>query len=191
MDVLAGMLQRIVVGSQFRYHWRCQKDGIFQLAFADDLMLFCRGDLPSVQVLKHGLSVFQQFSGLVPNLKKSHVFFSGVEPSTKALISACLGFLEGKLPMRYLEGEDRRARNFQDGLQPEIQEKISILNMDDYYEMVDRALLIEKSDGDIQRKRARLSGTRPNLSNWQGGRNLNTGVYVTLTCLDLEVVSFH
>ncbi|KAK2977903.1 hypothetical protein RJ640_001862, partial [Escallonia rubra] len=74
-----------------------------------------------------------------------------------------------------VEGEDRRARNFQDGLQPEIQEKISILNMDDYYEMVDRALLIEKSDGDIQRKRARLSGTRPNLSNWQGGRNLNTG----------------
>ncbi|KAK2977741.1 hypothetical protein RJ640_029102 [Escallonia rubra] len=41
--------------------------------------------------------------------------------------------------------------------------------------MADRALLIEKSDGDIQRKRARLSGTRPNLSNWQGGRNLNTG----------------
>ncbi|KAK2983705.1 hypothetical protein RJ640_001448 [Escallonia rubra] len=40
--------------------------------------------------------------------------------------------------------------------------------------MVDRALLIEKSDGDIQRKRARLSGTRPNLTNWQGGRNLNS-----------------
>ncbi|KAK2995846.1 hypothetical protein RJ640_015806, partial [Escallonia rubra] len=74
-----------------------------------------------------------------------------------------------------VEGEDRRARNFQDGLQPEIQGKISILNMDDYYEMVGRALLIEKSDGDIQRKRARLTGTRPNLSNWQGGRNLNTG----------------
>ncbi|KAK2980525.1 hypothetical protein RJ640_027084 [Escallonia rubra] len=70
------MLQRIVVGSQFRYHWRCQKDGIFQLAFADDLMLFCRGDLPSVQVLKHGLSVFQQFSGLVPNPNKSHIYIA-------------------------------------------------------------------------------------------------------------------
>ncbi|KAK2969471.1 hypothetical protein RJ640_022185 [Escallonia rubra] len=74
-----------------------------------------------------------------------------------------------------VEGEDRRAKKFQDGLKPEIQEKTSILNIDDYYEMVERALLTEKSDGDIQRKRARLSGTRPNLSNWQGGRNLNIG----------------
>ncbi|KAK2982357.1 hypothetical protein RJ640_001504 [Escallonia rubra] len=74
-----------------------------------------------------------------------------------------------------VEGGDRRVRKFQDCLKPKIQEKISILNIDEYYEMVDRALLIEKSDGDIQRKRARLSGTRPNLSNWQGGRNLNTG----------------
>ncbi|KAK2970435.1 hypothetical protein RJ640_020153, partial [Escallonia rubra] len=73
-----------------------------------------------------------------------------------------------------VEGEDKRARKFQDGLKPEIQEKISIRNVDDYYEMVDRALLIEKSDGDIQRKRARLSGTRPNASKWQVGRNLNT-----------------
>ncbi|KAK2988434.1 hypothetical protein RJ640_020152 [Escallonia rubra] len=73
-----------------------------------------------------------------------------------------------------VEGEDKRARKFQDGLKPEIQEKISIRNVDDYYEMVDRALLIEKSDGDIQRKRARLSGTRPNASKWQLGRNLNT-----------------
>ncbi|KAK2980524.1 hypothetical protein RJ640_027083 [Escallonia rubra] len=74
-----------------------------------------------------------------------------------------------------VEVEDRRGRKFQDGLKPEIQEKISILNIGDYYEMVDRALLIEKNDWDIQRKRARLSGTRPNLSNWQGGSNLNTG----------------
>ncbi|KAK3038226.1 hypothetical protein RJ639_029666 [Escallonia herrerae] len=42
----------------------------------------------------------------------------------------------------------------------------------------DRALLIEKSDGDIQRKWARLGRTRPNLSNWQGGRNLNTNASI-------------
>ncbi|KAK2975915.1 hypothetical protein RJ640_000680 [Escallonia rubra] len=85
-----------------------------------------------------------------------------------------------------VEGEDKRARKFQDGLKPEIQEKISIRNVHDYYEMVERALLIEKSDGDIQRKRAPLSGTRPNASKWQVGRNLNTcgnkvqraGVYI-------------
>ncbi|KAK2995852.1 hypothetical protein RJ640_015812 [Escallonia rubra] len=47
-----------------------------------------------------------------------------------------------------VEGEDMRARKFQDGLKPEIQEKISILNIDDYYEMVDIALFIEKSDGE-------------------------------------------
>ncbi|KAK2967192.1 hypothetical protein RJ640_022448 [Escallonia rubra] len=85
-----------------------------------------------------------------------------------------------------VEGEDKRARKFQDGLKPEIQEKISIRNVDDYYEMVDKALLIEKSDGDIIRKWAQLSGTRPNASKWKLGRNLNTsgnkvqraGVYI-------------
>ncbi|KAK2969594.1 hypothetical protein RJ640_023706, partial [Escallonia rubra] len=73
-----------------------------------------------------------------------------------------------------VEGADMRFRKFQDGLKPEIQEKISIRNVDDYYEMVDRALLIEKSDGDIKTQSARLSGTRPNASKWQVGRNLNT-----------------
>ncbi|KAK2969593.1 hypothetical protein RJ640_023705 [Escallonia rubra] len=73
-----------------------------------------------------------------------------------------------------VEGQDMRFRKFQDGLKPEIQEKISIRNVDDYYEMVDRALLIEKTDGDIQRKRVRSSGTRPNALKCQLGRNLNT-----------------
>ncbi|KAK2976411.1 hypothetical protein RJ640_030396 [Escallonia rubra] len=60
-----------------------------------------QGDLPSVQVLKHGLTIFQQLWELIPNPYKSP-FLSDVEPATKALISSCLGFLEGELPMRYL-----------------------------------------------------------------------------------------
>ncbi|KAK2971049.1 hypothetical protein RJ640_017201 [Escallonia rubra] len=63
-----------------------------------------------------------------------------------------------------VEGEDRRARKFQDGLKPEIQEKLSILNIDDSYEMVDRALLIEKCDGDIQMKRARPLALLPPMA---------------------------
>ncbi|KAK2973608.1 hypothetical protein RJ640_027518 [Escallonia rubra] len=33
-----------------------------------------------------------------------------------------------------VEGEDRRVRKFQDGLKPEIQEKISVMNIDDTIE---------------------------------------------------------
>lgn len=41
-------------------------------------------------------------SGLKPNLQKSLVFFSGVQPDIKEHIIEIMGFKEGKLPVKYL-----------------------------------------------------------------------------------------
>ncbi|KAL2251927.1 UNVERIFIED_CONTAM: Retrovirus-related Pol polyprotein from type-1 retrotransposable element R2 [Sesamum indicum] len=49
---------------QFKYHWKSEPARVFQLGFADDLLLFCRADLDSVRVLKVGLDRFAEWSGL-------------------------------------------------------------------------------------------------------------------------------
>ncbi|KAL2246967.1 UNVERIFIED_CONTAM: hypothetical protein Sindi_2549000 [Sesamum indicum] len=48
------LLALIPKDMQFTYHWKCELARVFQLGFADDLLLFCRADLDSVRVLKEG-----------------------------------------------------------------------------------------------------------------------------------------
>ncbi|KAL2246078.1 UNVERIFIED_CONTAM: hypothetical protein Sindi_2876000 [Sesamum indicum] len=71
-----GFLQRIEQDMQFTYHWKCESSKVFQMGFADDLLLLCKADLDSIRVFKEGLDWFAELSGLRLN--------------------------EGHLPMRYL-----------------------------------------------------------------------------------------
>ena len=63
----------------FDYHWRCQKTGLTHLCFAYDLLLFCGGSLPSVELLHKALHEFYSLSGLLPNNGKSSVYLLLVE----------------------------------------------------------------------------------------------------------------
>ncbi|KAL0294031.1 UNVERIFIED_CONTAM: hypothetical protein Scaly_3130200 [Sesamum calycinum] len=56
--------------TNFNFHWRCKELGIVNLSFADDILLFCKADLHSVSVLKEGLLVFKELSGLQANAQK-------------------------------------------------------------------------------------------------------------------------
>ncbi|KAL2235700.1 UNVERIFIED_CONTAM: hypothetical protein Sindi_1302200 [Sesamum indicum] len=77
MEVLhLGFLQLIEQDGQFKYHWKCEPAKLFQLGFADDLLLFSRADLASINVLKMGLDRFAEWSGLRLNVQKSHVIIS-------------------------------------------------------------------------------------------------------------------
>ncbi|KAL2246363.1 UNVERIFIED_CONTAM: hypothetical protein Sindi_2904500 [Sesamum indicum] len=103
MEVLhIGYLQLIEQDMQFTYHWKCELARVFQLGFADDLLLFCRADLDSVRVLKVGLDLFAEWSGLWLNTQKSHIIISRSAQERKDQLLLLLGFQEGHLPMRYL-----------------------------------------------------------------------------------------
>ncbi|KAL2246058.1 UNVERIFIED_CONTAM: hypothetical protein Sindi_2874000 [Sesamum indicum] len=103
MEVLRlGLLQLIEQDLQFSYHWKCEPAKVFQLGFADDLLLFCRADLDSLRILKRGLDRFLEWSGLRLNVQKSHVIISRSAQGWKDQILAIMGFQEGQLPMRYL-----------------------------------------------------------------------------------------
>lgn len=86
----------------FNYHPRCEKMHIMQLSFADDLLLFCRGDSTSVKIMYECFLQFSKASGLKVNKRKSFVFFGGVHDNVQQEILENLGFEKGELPVRYL-----------------------------------------------------------------------------------------
>jgi len=65
-------------------------------------MIFSKGDVNSIRMIKNVLTEFQDLSGLYPNLNKSDVFLSGLLYAEKEQIIHILGFREGELPMKYL-----------------------------------------------------------------------------------------
>lgn len=103
MEILTQLLKEQSLSPNFHFHWRCDKTKTINLCFADDLMIFCKGDLRSIKCIQEALSEFASLSGLVPSPGKSNAFFSGVPSTVKTSILDTLGFKEGILPMKYLD----------------------------------------------------------------------------------------
>lgn len=87
---------------QFSFHWRCKKTLTTHLSFADDLLLFCYGNMASASILKAALDKFSELSDLQANHAKSQIFTAGVHNSTRTNIQQLFGFPPGQLPVRYL-----------------------------------------------------------------------------------------
>ncbi|VFQ97173.1 unnamed protein product [Cuscuta campestris] len=97
-----GMIRKILCGSRFTHHLRCAKLGITHIAFADDVMMFCRGNMDSVTVLTNAIKEFSQVSGLHVNPLKSNIYLAGEIKDNKHDLLSLVSFPEGKLPVRYL-----------------------------------------------------------------------------------------
>lgn len=92
------------VGKQdkFRFHPRCKSLGLNHLCFADDMILFCKGEYQSVLMMLQGLKLFSNSTGLVANPNKSAIFGCGMDNQEMLRLVECSGFQQGKLPFRYL-----------------------------------------------------------------------------------------
>ncbi|XP_074265559.1 putative mitochondrial protein AtMg01250 [Silene latifolia] len=71
MEILSRLLRGIHKQAQVSYHPKCGRLGLNHLIFADDLMIFSRGDLPSVTAVTNTLSKFAKVSGLQANPDKN------------------------------------------------------------------------------------------------------------------------
>ena len=65
--------------SEFNFYPKCNKLKISHLAFADDLMLFSIGDIPSIRIIMDCLKDFEGKSGLQVNPLKSSIFSAGID----------------------------------------------------------------------------------------------------------------
>ncbi|XP_074298578.1 uncharacterized protein LOC141629487 [Silene latifolia] len=90
----------------FRYHPLCNSLKLNHLLFADDLLMFCKGDTQFIMLLLRVIATFSTASGLKVNHAKSEVVFNGVfngvTTSLKDDIIQVSGFQEGNLPFKYL-----------------------------------------------------------------------------------------
>ncbi|KAK4384484.1 hypothetical protein Sango_3056200 [Sesamum angolense] len=103
MEVGSALIRyRIQNAPHFQYHWKCKDLGIINLCFADDVLLFCKADIPSIKILTDTLSEFATFSGLQVNPAKSQIILSRAVQQQRQQLLDCVGFQEGSLPIKYL-----------------------------------------------------------------------------------------
>lgn len=102
MEYLSRCLASFKDNKSFGFHLKCKWVGIISLLFADDLLIFCKGDKASVGLIKEQLEIFSATSGLRANMEKSEVYLSGVEEEERNTICQILGMSQGSLPIRYL-----------------------------------------------------------------------------------------
>ncbi|XP_028070654.1 uncharacterized protein LOC114273089 [Camellia sinensis] len=102
MEILAKILAEKSMQPLFKFHWRCEKTKIINLCFADDLMIFSKGDVPIVKLVMEGLEEFSNLSGLTLNPSKSNIYFSVCEMGLRTSILGIAKFKEGILSVKYL-----------------------------------------------------------------------------------------
>uniref|UniRef100_A0A803Q6F2 Reverse transcriptase domain-containing protein n=1 Tax=Cannabis sativa TaxID=3483 RepID=A0A803Q6F2_CANSA len=102
MKYLTRRLHLAANQSKFRYHSLCKNLKIISLCFADDLMLFCKGNLSSIRVLKEVLDEFSAIFGLAINTNKSQLYFGGVKEEDKQAMLTEMVLLEGIFPLKNL-----------------------------------------------------------------------------------------
>ncbi|KAL0345697.1 UNVERIFIED_CONTAM: hypothetical protein Sradi_4401000 [Sesamum radiatum] len=96
------LAQRVDQSENFCYHWHCKEIGLVNLCFFDDLLFFCRAELPSVHLFREALLVFAAWTGLEANPSKSQLIVSKAAMDVRQQLLSVLGFQEGALPVRYL-----------------------------------------------------------------------------------------
>jgi len=79
MEYFSRMLHVASQKADFHFHPKCSFLGISHLAFANDILLLCQCDLPSMNILFWHLLVFGRISRLIINANKSSIFFNGLE----------------------------------------------------------------------------------------------------------------
>ncbi|XP_074298892.1 uncharacterized protein LOC141629862 [Silene latifolia] len=102
MEYLSRVLNFATEVLPFKFHSICSRLKLQHLMFADDLLLFSKGDTQSVMVLLRSFATFSAASGLQMNNHKSYIYFSRVQRKVRDYIIGLSGCVEGQLPFKYL-----------------------------------------------------------------------------------------
>ncbi|XP_049378189.1 uncharacterized protein LOC125842966 [Solanum stenotomum] len=102
MEYLSRCLAEAREFEGFKFYPKCGRLNITHLCFADDLLLFSRGDKKSVKIIYQCFLKFSQASGLQANMNKSSIYFGGVPDQVKLNILQHSGFGCGEFPFKYL-----------------------------------------------------------------------------------------
>lgn len=72
------------------------------LCFADEILLFCKGNYQSAMLMLRGLQSFTNSSGLTTNAGKFNIFSANMPKQELEDLCEETGYQKGALPFRYL-----------------------------------------------------------------------------------------
>ncbi|KAL2938255.1 LINE-1 retrotransposable element ORF2 protein [Bienertia sinuspersici] len=102
MEYFTRVMKKVSLLPGYRFHPLCRQLQLNHLCFADDILMFSRGDINTVTMNLAGLELFSQSTGLMISAAKSEFFCAGVDSNTIQRIKALSGFSLGRLPFTYL-----------------------------------------------------------------------------------------
>ncbi|GKA43681.1 putative reverse transcriptase domain, reverse transcriptase zinc-binding domain protein [Tanacetum coccineum] len=103
MEILTLIFKhKIREDDDFVCHNKCSKQKIINICFADDFIMFARGDVQSAKTLIEALNELKDVLGLVPSISKSTIFFCNVSDHVKGAILHLMPFEKGTLSIKYL-----------------------------------------------------------------------------------------
>ncbi|KAL8098626.1 hypothetical protein AgCh_031406 [Apium graveolens] len=100
LNVLSCMLSN--TSREFNYHWKCKGMKLSHLFFADDVLLFSRGDKGSITHIMNYLDSVSTMSGLQPSIHKSTVFLCNCTTDVVDWFDLKFGNPHGSLPVKFL-----------------------------------------------------------------------------------------
>lgn len=83
-------------------HPKCERLNITNIWFADDLLLFIRGDIVSVWMMMTKFIIFSESTGLKASPTKCRMFFGNVDTTKQDLIVNETDFGIGTMSVQYL-----------------------------------------------------------------------------------------
>ncbi|KAL2921921.1 hypothetical protein RDABS01_013412 [Bienertia sinuspersici] len=102
MEYFTRMMKRVSKEEGYKFHPLCRRSSLNHLCFADDILMFSRGDMHTIVLNLAGLKLFAQATGLEISAAKSEVYCAGVDKAIVDRIQALSGFKVGSLPFTYL-----------------------------------------------------------------------------------------
>lgn len=102
MEYLNRLLKQATHSPHFRSHPGCKELDLNCLAFADDVLVFCKGQEVSVRLVTQALVEFEKVPGLAANPMKSRIYVGGLELEKTRNLCHITGFQLGEFPMKYL-----------------------------------------------------------------------------------------
>ncbi|XP_019246420.1 PREDICTED: uncharacterized protein LOC109226071 [Nicotiana attenuata] len=102
MEYFTRIMQWVATHEGFAFHTKCKSLKLNHLCFADDVLMFCKGDYHSIMLLLRGLQTFTNASGLSTNAGKSNIYSANMDKQCLENICEITGYKEGVMPFRYL-----------------------------------------------------------------------------------------
>lgn len=102
MEYLSRLLRHVSEMEGFLFHSMCASMKLCHLVFADDLLIFSKGNFKSVFLLLRAFATFSSATGLAANVAKSSIYTCNMAQDDVKRLKDASGFSLGSLPFKYL-----------------------------------------------------------------------------------------